>query len=62
MQLVFRTQGCPVAISRDDDVTQVSIELDAEVTGRGLGAACRDRRGRWVRAQLTRSPTSSPCV
>jgi RimJ/RimL family protein N-acetyltransferase len=31
MQLVFRTQGCPVAISRDDDITQVSIELDAEV-------------------------------
>ena len=30
MQLVFRTQGCPVAIHRDDDVTQVSIELDAD--------------------------------
>ena len=29
MQLVFRTVGCPVTIRRDDDVTEVAIELDA---------------------------------
>jgi len=39
MQLVFRTQGCPVTVRRDDDVTQVSIELDA----RALAAASARR-------------------